>query len=199
MVRSLIQSVIGQEAIEDNYLGWYLVSNRCSSNSNTIASTMVDTALDLATRLWYLRYRVPIPYAALYVDNDIRHCIQEISGVRKYTSYIEELHAKDRERMSVLSETLYKFDENVEIPLHLQGGLSLSEFGAFPTMSMEACHLSKTELPPSIIQKFMKEMGTSVVDISIPHNVNQADALISAQDFVCGLDKYALFYIVYFL
>ncbi len=40
---------------------------------------MVDTALELACRRWFARYRTPLPYYTFLTDDAMRSCMREVA------------------------------------------------------------------------------------------------------------------------
>lgn len=90
--------------------------------------------------------------------------------------------------MKELNEPVYTFDAVTLEPRETWSNLLLFANNAFPRLSTRSCHLSKVDLPASVLQETDKLIMKNLIDVIVPSTVNQAEALVSAQDFATGLD-----------
>lgn len=197
LVRGLIQEVIGQDPIDDNYIGWLLLSERASVSCSSPGSAMIDASMEIVMRRWYMRYYCPPPHLTCLKEQELRMAIMDsvaMSNAAAVKTLAFEQHCDEH-----LRDEVYHYGPQERVCPNVSCGAvhpwttGAGSAGIYPRVAVFGYHVPLDRLPPSCLHELPSDNDhQTVVDVANPTNSHEATDLLNAQDFLQGLNSHRL-------
>lgn len=179
LVRGLIQEVIGQEAIEDNYIGWVLLSERASTSCNSPGSAMIDGAMEIVMRRWYGRYHCPPPHLICMKEKELRAAMGAFAGTSGVT-LVETIELEENFTKHIPDEVYYYGPKDRVCPNTCRvavypstSGRHNTTAGVYPRAAVLGYHVPVDQTPPSCLHEVTtdhQQKQMAIIDIANPGN-----------------------------